>query len=535
MPESLASRTAQFEADVELAHQLIHGTAEQTVATDNGDLRTFAGALAEYDSQVAQSETAQSRAAAEAAAADASSAQALAETARDAAQLSAGVFADTSAGLAATTNGKYFSVPSADAGEYLILYKNNAGSPVETKRYPSAQAIADIGIESISAEANDLAWALTDQDKRTTWLQVGRDGLPTAYTMARIGDKLTGENAPALVQAALEDAAEAVGLESINADANDIFFGIADSSGALTELVVGRDGRFPQRVIDSIAARLSAAQETPIFPIPAWACWGDSLTAAGWPTTLATLSNMPAYNGGWGGQGYGQIAARQGGVPARLTVSGDAIPASGPVAVTATLNNPLSDGGSRQGTLAGVLGLLAMAGGALTFTRSISGDAVSCPASSYFTPADGTANEDRHVTIWSGRNSFNTADPALIVASISAMIAVLTPRVKRVVVMSIPPWVGEDFGTPTRIKLDACNQALQAAFPDYWLDIAGWLRTDAAATAAGVTFTSEDQTNIANGLTPASLRSDGGHLNAAGNSAIAARVYLEAQNRGWVQ
>ena len=64
-----------------------------------------------------------------------------AEAARDAAQLSAGVYATTAAGLAATTSGRYFSVPSADSAEYLILYLNNAGAAVEQKRYPSIAAM----------------------------------------------------------------------------------------------------------------------------------------------------------------------------------------------------------------------------------------------------------------------------------------------------------------------------------------------------------------------------------------------------------
>lgn len=78
-------------------------------------------------------------------------AQAAAEAAADAAAVSAGaaaasiasgnIYASTAAGLAATASGGYFSVPSADSAEYLILYKNNAGSAVEVKRYPSAAAV----------------------------------------------------------------------------------------------------------------------------------------------------------------------------------------------------------------------------------------------------------------------------------------------------------------------------------------------------------------------------------------------------------
>ena len=64
-----------------------------------------------------------------------------AEAARDAAQLSAGVYSDIAAGLVNTASGKFFSVPSTDSSEYLILYKNNAGAAIEVKRYPSALAV----------------------------------------------------------------------------------------------------------------------------------------------------------------------------------------------------------------------------------------------------------------------------------------------------------------------------------------------------------------------------------------------------------
>lgn len=56
--------------------------------------------------------------------------------------LSVEVYATTAAGLAATTSGKYFSVPSADSAEYLILYLNSAGTAVEQKRYPAADAVS---------------------------------------------------------------------------------------------------------------------------------------------------------------------------------------------------------------------------------------------------------------------------------------------------------------------------------------------------------------------------------------------------------
>ena len=69
------------------------------------------------------------------------SAKSDAEAARDAAQLSSGVYIDVATGLASTSSGKFFSVPSPESSEYLILYTNNAGGAVEIKRYPSADLL----------------------------------------------------------------------------------------------------------------------------------------------------------------------------------------------------------------------------------------------------------------------------------------------------------------------------------------------------------------------------------------------------------
>lgn len=60
-------------------------------------------------------------------------------------QFYAGIYASTSAGLAGTTNGKYFSVPSgAASAASLNLYLNNAGTATLVGVFPS-QAIAQLG------------------------------------------------------------------------------------------------------------------------------------------------------------------------------------------------------------------------------------------------------------------------------------------------------------------------------------------------------------------------------------------------------
>jgi hypothetical protein len=72
----------------------------------------------------------------------ANAAAARAEVARDAAQLSAGLYADTAAGLVATANNQYFSVPSVEQSAYLTLYRNSSGAALYIKQYPSADALA---------------------------------------------------------------------------------------------------------------------------------------------------------------------------------------------------------------------------------------------------------------------------------------------------------------------------------------------------------------------------------------------------------
>lgn len=64
-----------------------------------------------------------------------------AEVAASAATSSGNVYADTTAGLAATVDGDYFSVVSPDVNGYLDLYKNNAGVAEFKKQYPSTEKV----------------------------------------------------------------------------------------------------------------------------------------------------------------------------------------------------------------------------------------------------------------------------------------------------------------------------------------------------------------------------------------------------------
>lgn len=63
----------------------------------------------------------------------------------------AAIYVDTTAGLAATVNGEYFNVPSAEADESLILYRNDSGVATEITRTPN-----NLAVDNAIAAANSL-------------------------------------------------------------------------------------------------------------------------------------------------------------------------------------------------------------------------------------------------------------------------------------------------------------------------------------------------------------------------------------------
>lgn len=134
--------------------------------------------------EAARDEAEASEAAADISEAAAAASAAAAAAARDAAQLSSGVYATTAAGLAATASGGYFSVPSAESAEYLILYLDNAGTAVEVKRYPSVAALAPLLLADEQGTARQR-YLEAMRGARATW--------PKAAVVILLGQSL---NAP---------------------------------------------------------------------------------------------------------------------------------------------------------------------------------------------------------------------------------------------------------------------------------------------------------------------------------------------------
>lgn len=297
-----------------------------------------------------------------------------------------------------------------------------------------------------------------------------------------------------------------------------------------------------KRVVGRTFARLDS--ESANRPIT---IWGDS-HAENWnPHTgaLATSLGFPVVARGVSGQNSAEISARQGGVPPLVAVAGNAIPASGSVAVTTLMSDganvsPLRHGagGTRSvpAILAGVLGNLRTddQGATYHFDRLESGYVVPVPPASPLLL--GLAFKPTRPVFLAPRNDVGRSIAATLWRTPLEKIVSRYERMAQwgaasgdFLVLSMLPWADEDEdGAQARADV---NAALRDAFPQQWLDWAAWLRTDSAFAAAGVTKTAQDITDIASGVTPTSFRYDLGHLNAAGYAAANAFLALAIQSR----
>ncbi|WP_179505658.1 MULTISPECIES: hypothetical protein [unclassified Sphingomonas] len=314
----------------------------------------------------------------------------------------------------------------------------------------------------------------------------------------------------------------------------------------------------------SLYARLltgtALGAEIPVIPYRKIIGIGDSLTYMGgsdgtnsayWQLTAALLG------AGWTSQGFGisgqtqdQIAARWGVLPIYVTLTGNTLPASGPVIVTAINQNPIS--GQIHYAIHGRLGpngpyaKLQRDGDEGTssnyiLTQDAGGGAVAIPPGTQFIPDSaywGSSTAlipypyDGIFVAWMGRN--NPGNAFSIVDRVQRVLATQKTLTRRFIVPLILPGVGDETGTSTRAVIEASNAAIKAAFPNNWVDFL-------PALQGGSNGSAQDIADVANGLIPSSLRlkdSDGVtidflHPNAAGR-AIEAQVLRDfIVAKGW--
>lgn len=266
--------------------------------------------------------------------------------------------------------------------------------------------------------------------------------------------------------------------------------------------------------------------------------WGDSLTAgagatggstgsATYPAVAQTLFSprRAVLRQGVGGQTATQIAARMNAVPILVTISGGAIPASGPVAVTdKSVNVLISSGvyaGSLRGWLAGVEGTMSTdASGNWSFARSVSGTSVAVPANSRFICAWGQYLRGCTAWLWLGRNGAEAGHTVL--SDIAAAVAALGHR--RYLIGGILPSTGDSAGGLAQLAV--LNGQLTSTYGDRFVNLLSIL----SAAANG---SPEDAGDVAAGFVPRSLRSDHLHLNDAGYAIVAQAFYAAHMAKGF--
>ncbi|MFG1206995.1 SGNH/GDSL hydrolase family protein [Xanthobacter flavus] len=324
---------------------------------------------------------------------------------------------------------------------------------------------------------------------------------------------------------------------------NRVLFGVTAEGLFKTKLAPGV-GVTEDALQPLVASALDTAlAELHLFPSTSRiVCWGDSMTAGAggsgttYPGVLASLlPGKTVSNLGIGGQTSTQIAARQGGVPIKVTVDGNSIPASGGVAVTAKSVNILYNSsnyvGTSTGKLAGTAGTMSTdTAGNWMFTRAASGSAVDCPPDTVFYPDTATTFESDTAIIWAGRNN---AVANTVRNDVIAMVDRLKPLNKRVLVVSVCNGSGETSGTSAYRNIAAVNAELARYFGDQFVDVRRYL-IDFGLAEAGITPTSQDTSDIAGDTIPVSLRYDGVHLLGPGYTVEANLLNRVLRAKGWV-
>lgn len=273
-----------------------------------------------------------------------------------------------------------------------------------------------------------------------------------------------------------------------------------------------------------------------------YAAWGDSMTAATYPAVLQTLlSGITVFNGGVGGERSFDIAARQGGNPILVTISGGQIPTSGAVAVVPYRSDDVATTtlmkqgvkGMNPCKILGVEGtfLYSTANSRYEFTRLVAGDAVAAPV--YPTPVISNAHTtyQNHTTIiWIGRNNPTMTDR--ILEDTQAIIGSLAPASPRWLVLGVINATNEPSGSTNHTAITALAARQKAQYGRRFVDIRKLL-INYGLQVAGVTPTSQDTTDISNDTVPTSLRSDAVHLNSLGNQLVARFVAERLVEFGW--
>lgn len=315
---------------------------------------------------------------------------------------------------------------------------------------------------------------------------------------------------------------------------SDVTLALADSSyftdfSAIADELHWHDGGNPYY------AKAPDFNPAPVQALNSIVCWGDSLTTGsggidGYPAELARITGLVVSSEGAGGQGSSYIAARAGGRQILVSTESGEIPA---VSAVVPLENsihqrPMSAIGPQimKGQIGSVLGVLARTdSNTFTFERDEDGEAIDTTGGVVFVPELGDYKE-RTVMIWAGRN--NISDPQLVLDDIKSIVATLTPKAKRFMVLSVINGETEGVGTDGYTSIENINILLSGEYPGQYVDVRSAL-IEAYDAADATDVADHDADRV-----PNSLRTDHLHLNQDGYNLVASTLRAQMINKGWL-
>ncbi|UAE58697.1 right-handed parallel beta-helix repeat-containing protein [Salmonella enterica subsp. enterica serovar Uganda var. 15+] len=243
-------------------------------------------------------------------------------------------------------------------------------------------------------------------------------------------------------------------------------------------------------------------------------------------TELNRLLGTDIYNFARGGASDVEVAMSQEAITRQYAPVGGSIPASGSVALTPTEVGIFWNGATGKCIFGGIDGTfsttLVNAGTGetqLVFTRDSAGSAVSVSTTATFAMRPYTRfntntipagrkhslHRDDIYIVWGGRNS---TDYTRYVSELHTMVANM--HTQRFVICPEFPYDTETTGTTGATNLAALNNNLKADFPDNYCQISGVDLLQNFKSKYNPAYAG-DVTDIANGITPRSLREDNLH------------------------
>jgi hypothetical protein len=411
--------------------------------------------------------------------------------------------------------------------------------------------------------ADTIAFSIADQNGNRSWLEVATTGGPTPEAATAIATAIEGP-----VSDIVEDQLATAAIPSIIPSSAPAVFSVVSSEDQRSWLEVAEDGGPTDHTIEQLQTRLVVPEATPPTEVavpygssfiktasgPDITLFGDSMTAADWATTLASLTGRTVNRRGVGGETSAGIAARANAMPYIMLPNGGAIPASGGVTVALSSAGggnswPLLQGsgtgnGYMDGVLAGIPGRVTLVKPTVAlpthgsddyyvFTRTTAGSVVPVTRPQPFYYDDGALQRGNIWVIWSGRNNFAEDNGDRAFRDIKAMTNYLNALDKRFLVLAVHNGSNEGIGTTNYPLITGVNKRLLAEYGRRFVDHRRYL-IDYGLSDLGITPTAQDTTDVAADTVPQSLRTDTIHQTVDARGITASQVNLRLRELGWV-